>query len=151
MLNVIVYYITEELTLTFCLSLSFEGAWWMVDMQMDISVSKLVIKNRHDCCKDRISSATVSLLDEDDNVVRAYRIGDTSNLDMIEIKTDESAGLKMTAYNEALSSQQFRTTENDQLESIYCPGNVLSVAIQATTWMCKKGDEEIGLVTVDGS
>ena len=69
----------------------------------------------------------------------------------VNTESSDSPGLKMTAYNEALSSQQFRTTENDQLESIYCPGKVLSVAVQATSWMCKKGDEEIGLVTVDGS
>lgn len=69
----------------------------------------------------------------------------------VNTELSDSPGLKMTAYNEALSSQQFRTTENDQLESIYCPGKVLSVAVQATSWMCKKGDKEIGLVTVDGS
>ena len=123
----------------------------MVDMQMDILVSKLVIKNRHDCCKDKLSSTTVSLLDEDDKVVRTYRIGDASNLDRIEIKTDESAGLKMTLHNEALSTQQFRITENDQLESISCPGQVLSVAVKRTNWMCKKDEVEIGPVTVDGS
>ena len=62
------------------------------------------------------------------------------------------AGLKMTAYNEAgLSSQQFRITKNDQLESISCPGQVLSIAIQATSWMCKKNNIDIGLVTVGGS
>ena len=123
----------------------------MVDMQMDILVSKLVIKNRHYCCKYRLSSTTVSLLDEDDKVVRTYRIGDASNLDRIEIKTDESAGLKMTLHNEALSTQQFRITENDQLESISCPGQVLSVAVKRTNWMCKKDEVEIGPVTVDGS
>ena len=130
---------------------SFEGAWWMVDMQMDILVSKLVIKNRHDCCKDKLSSTTVSLLDEDDKVVRTYRIGDASNLDRIEIKTDESAGLKMTLHNEALSTQQFRITENEQLESISCPGQVLSVAVKRTNWMCKKDEVVIGPGTVDGS
>ena len=125
----------------------------MVDMQMDILVSKLVIKNRHDCCKDKLSSTTVSLLDEDDKVVRTYRIGDASNLDRIEIKTDESAGLKMTLHNEALSIQQFRITEHDQLESISCPGQVLSVAVKRTSWMCKNENDnkDIGLVTVDGS
>eukprot|EP00956_Cyclotella_meneghiniana_P022986 scaffold44116_cov37-Cyclotella_meneghiniana.AAC.1 len=59
--------------------------------------------------------------------------------------------LKTAPHNKALTSQQFRITENDQLESIYCPGKVLSVAVQATSWMCKRGDEKIGLVTVDGS
>ena len=57
----------------------------MVDMQMDILVSKVVIKNRHNCCKDRLSSTTVSLLDKDDNVVGTYRIGDASNSLTIEI------------------------------------------------------------------
>ena len=58
--------------------------------------------------------------------------------------------LKTTPHNTALTSQQFRITENDQLESIYYPGKVLSVAVQATSWMCKRGDDEMGLVTVDG-
>eukprot|EP00956_Cyclotella_meneghiniana_P007174 scaffold9747_cov35-Cyclotella_meneghiniana.AAC.1 len=39
----------------------------------------------------------------------------------VNTESSDSPGLKMTAYNEALSSQQFRITENDQLESIYCP------------------------------
>ena len=59
--------------------------------------------------------------------------------------------LKTTPHNTALTSQQFRITENDQLESIYYPGKVLSVAVQATSWMCRRGDDEMGLVTVDGS
>ena len=59
--------------------------------------------------------------------------------------------LKMTPHNKQLTSQQFRITANEQIESIIYPGRVLSVAIQTTSWMCKKGDEEIGLVTVDGN
>ena len=128
----------------------------MVDMMSDILVSKVVIKNRHDCCKFRLSSTTVSLLDNHDNVVGTYRIVDGAGRSTIDIEIkdfikDFTAGLKMTAYNEALSSQQFRITENDQLESIARPGEVLSVAVQATSWMCKKNNEEIGLVTVDGN
>eukprot|EP00956_Cyclotella_meneghiniana_P031339 scaffold82036_cov82-Cyclotella_meneghiniana.AAC.1 len=57
----------------------------------------------------------------------------------------------MTPHNKQLTSQQFRITANEQIESIIYPGRVLSVAIQTTSWMCKKGDEEIGLVTVDGN
>eukprot|EP00956_Cyclotella_meneghiniana_P040824 scaffold206303_cov36-Cyclotella_meneghiniana.AAC.2 len=123
---------------------------------MDILVSKVVIKNRQDCCKSRLSNTTVSLLDTDDNVVGTYRIEDASNsVTSVEIEMKDfnmiSAGLKVTAYNEALSSQQFRITKNDQLESIVCPGQVLSVAVQATSWMCKKSNTDIGLVTVDGN
>eukprot|EP00956_Cyclotella_meneghiniana_P028548 scaffold66814_cov93-Cyclotella_meneghiniana.AAC.1 len=43
--------------------------------------------------------------------------------------------LKTAPHDKALTSQQFRITENDQLESIYYPGKVLSVAVQATSWM----------------
>eukprot|EP00956_Cyclotella_meneghiniana_P042412 scaffold248448_cov55-Cyclotella_meneghiniana.AAC.2 len=66
-------------------------AWWMVDLGSDLRVSKLVIKNRQDCCKNRLSSTTVSLLDRYDNVVGTYRIGDASQLDKIEIDTSEFA------------------------------------------------------------
>ena len=64
----------------------------MVDMQMYILVSKVVIKNRLDCCKSRLSNTTVSLLDKDDNVVGTYRIGDASGIgDALEVK-DFSSG-----------------------------------------------------------
>ena len=61
----------------------------MVDLESDILVTKVVIKNRHDCCKDRLSYTTVSLLDSEDNVVGTYRIGNASQLGEIEIEVKD--------------------------------------------------------------
>ena len=63
----------------------------MVDLESDVLVSKVVIKNRQNCCKDRLSSTTVSLLDSEDNVVGTYRIGDASQLGEIEMDSSEFA------------------------------------------------------------
>eukprot|EP00956_Cyclotella_meneghiniana_P041795 scaffold240115_cov36-Cyclotella_meneghiniana.AAC.2 len=79
--------------------------------------------------------------------------GDWQSDDYIVMPEDDCSGLKMTLHNEALSTQQFRITEHDQLESISCPGQVLSVAVKRTSWMCinENDNKDIGLVTVDGS
>ena len=63
---------------------------------------------------------------------------------------DCSISLKMSDHKEELPSQQFKITANDQLESVYCPEKVLSVQVQRTSWMCKRGDDKVGLVTVNG-
>ena len=56
-----------------------------MDLQSGISLQKVRIYNRGNCCKDRLSDTTVSLLNESGNLVGTFRIGDASNKDMIEI------------------------------------------------------------------
>ena len=59
-------------------------------MEEDISVTEVVIYNRQDnCCEERLSGATVSLLDSNDNVIGTYRIGDTSSISMINISATD--------------------------------------------------------------
>eukprot|EP00956_Cyclotella_meneghiniana_P025373 scaffold52785_cov48-Cyclotella_meneghiniana.AAC.2 len=65
------------------------GQWWQVDLQSKISLSGVTVYNRRDCCKDRLSDATVFLLDESNNDVGTYRIGDASTSDEIEISISQ--------------------------------------------------------------
>ena len=65
--------------------------------------------------------------------------------------TDCNGAVRMKASSTALPSQQFRITDLDQLESIICPGNVLSVDVIKSTWMCKSGSVEKGTVTISGT
>ena len=60
-----------------------------MDLQSEISLRTVRIYNREDCCKDRLSDTTVSLLNESDNVVGTFRIGNVSNKDMIEINISD--------------------------------------------------------------
>ena len=62
-----------------------EASWWQVDLQSQISLQKVIIYNRGDCCRDRLSNTTVFLFDENDYVVGTFRIVDASNMDEIEI------------------------------------------------------------------
>ena len=64
---------------------TFQAEWWQVDLQSPISLQKVIIYNRGDCCKDRLSDTTVFLFDWNDIVVGTFRIEDASNKDKIEI------------------------------------------------------------------
>ena len=65
--------------------------------------------------------------------------------------TDCDGFVRTDASNELLTSQQFRITHSDQIESINCPGKVLSFDIVKSTWMCKRGSDEKGAVTIFGT
>ena len=54
-------------------------------MTVSTSLAGVVIYNRGDCCMDRLSDTTVLLLDENDNVLGTYRIGDASNSQWVTI------------------------------------------------------------------
>ena len=83
---------------------SESGAWWEVDLQEDVAVSKVVVYNRQDCCQKRLTNAIVSLLDDNDNVIGAYQIGD-------EIE-DES-----NSYMVEISASDFQVESSSQTES----------------------------------
>ncbi|KAL7517629.1 hypothetical protein ACHAWX_002539 [Stephanocyclus meneghinianus] len=60
--------------------------WWMVDLSGLYDVSGVVIWNRMNCCSDRLSRATVSLLDDNSNVIsQVINIGDTTSVTSIEL------------------------------------------------------------------
>ena len=83
----------------------------------------------------------------------SYSEGDWQRNDyIIKPENDCSSVLKIATNNEKLPSQQFKLTANDQLESIKCPGQVLSVIAKQTEWKCIDAtNSEIGSVTLDGS
>ena len=59
-----------------------------MDLQSEISFSKLIIYNRQDCCQDRLPWSTISLIDGSNMIVGTYILGDSSNslrLSCIEI------------------------------------------------------------------
>lgn len=60
--------------------------WWMVDLSGLYDVAGVVIWNRMNCCSDRLSRATVSLLDDNSNVIsHVINIGDTTGVASIEL------------------------------------------------------------------
>ena len=65
--------------------LLFQGAWWEVDLGSALAFSKVIIYNRQDCCQDRLSWSTISLIDGNDMIVGTYILGDTSNSLKVEI------------------------------------------------------------------
>ena len=67
-----------------------EDPWWMVNMNALMQIKRVVVWNRSDCCTDRLTNATVSLLDENSNVVaEVASIGDTTNILSIELGADD--------------------------------------------------------------
>ena len=79
-----------------CVTLFFLE-WWQVDLQTDIDVKNVVLHNRVDCCRERLSGVLVSLLDKNDGVIGSYRIGDASATDMFDI--DISSFTSATSLN----------------------------------------------------
>ena len=43
--------------------------FWIVDLETWTLIRKIIVHNRHDCCKERLKGATISILDYDKNVV----------------------------------------------------------------------------------
>jgi hypothetical protein len=63
----------------------FLNPWWMVDFKGSYEISKIVVWNRADCCSTALSNATISLLNEDSDVVcELDSIGNTYNLEFVE-------------------------------------------------------------------
>ena len=48
----------------------------MVDLGKDVRVAKVKIFNRFDCCTERLSNSSVSLIDSQGNTVSSYKIDD---------------------------------------------------------------------------
>jgi len=69
------------------------GAWWQVDLEHDVTVSKVVVYNPQNCSLNRLTNAIISLLDDNDDVIGTYQIGDEienkSNDYMIEISASD--------------------------------------------------------------
>ena len=60
------------------------GAYMQLDLGADKDISRIVITNRIDCCKDRIKYATVQIKNQTNAEVFSYQI--TSVLDSYDIK-----------------------------------------------------------------
>ncbi|MBA5249172.1 MAG: discoidin domain-containing protein [Gammaproteobacteria bacterium] len=46
-----------------------QGAWWQVDLGDIKTINQIIIYNRKDCCQDRLSHYSVSIIDDYNNVV----------------------------------------------------------------------------------
>ena len=66
-------------------SCSYLGAWWEVDLGQDVAVSKVVIYNRIDCCRERLSNSKVSLLNYQGTILKSYTIVDATGIDMFSL------------------------------------------------------------------
>jgi hypothetical protein len=65
----------------------FLGAWWEVDLGQGVAMSKVVIYNRIDCCRERlsISNSKVSLLTYQGTILKWYIIVDATGIDMFSL------------------------------------------------------------------
>ena len=80
------------------------GAWWEVDLGQSTVVKRINIIQRpfasHAFYARRLSNSIVSLLDHGDNIIAMYRIGDTSQLQSIDISyTDFRTTYGASAYS----------------------------------------------------
>ncbi|TXK95276.1 hypothetical protein BMR11_13925 [Methylococcaceae bacterium CS5] len=46
-----------------------QGAWWQVDLGAVKIIDQIIIYNRQDCCRDRLSHYSVSIIDDNNNIV----------------------------------------------------------------------------------
>ena len=56
------------------MSLSFEGAWWEVDLGSDVLVKWVRVWNRLSCCQDRLAPVTLTLYDQYNTILWQYRV-----------------------------------------------------------------------------
>ena len=63
--------------------------WWMVDLKQSYEITRIVVWNRQDCCTDRLSGATVSLLDSSGAATKQFSIGDSTNKDSFTFEVDD--------------------------------------------------------------
>jgi hypothetical protein len=69
-----------------------QDPWWQVEMLGTFKISSIVIYNRMSCCSDRLSHASVSLLDANGNTVgQILDIGDTSYKRIITLSAHDFA------------------------------------------------------------
>ncbi|KAL7552708.1 hypothetical protein ACHAWF_015942 [Thalassiosira exigua] len=68
------------------------GAWWQVDLEADIEVKEIIVYNRIDCCKERLSNSVVSLLDDTGATIKRYFIDDASSKQRINLKEPSCEG-----------------------------------------------------------
>ena len=59
--------------------------WWKVNLGAPRDIKKIVLWNRTDCCSDRLSYATVSILDKEGTVYRTVTIGDSTGIEKFEL------------------------------------------------------------------
>ena len=63
--------------MTFSHTLEEQGAWWQVKLPKDVNVSEIHIKNRVDCCQNRLSDFDVLLLNQNGDVMMSKRFNTT--------------------------------------------------------------------------
>ena len=85
-------------SLTTCLHF-FLGAWWEVDLLEDVAVSRVLVTNRVDCCKDRLSNAAVSLIDNKGKTVAIRLIGNSNDIATFNFVFPVPANLQYTSPN----------------------------------------------------
>ena len=56
---------------------SNSNSWWELDLAQTSDIDQIVIYNRVDCCAEKLSNFSVSILDESDNVVWTQFYGET--------------------------------------------------------------------------
>jgi hypothetical protein len=59
--------------------------WWEVDLGEDVSVARVTIYNRVDCCSDRLSNSLVSLHDSQGMPLNSYAIGIATGIPVLNI------------------------------------------------------------------
>ena len=77
-------------------SCSVIGAWWEVDLGEGVAVSRVTIRNRINCCWDRLSNSVVSLRNHQGTTLKTYRIGDATNIPVFDINFAGINGVLIT-------------------------------------------------------
>jgi hypothetical protein len=86
-------------------------------------VKKIVIHNRVDCCKQRLSNSVVTLRDANNNVGAMYRIGNAADLGQIDIDSSMfSQSLVCHEFCQSLPNYPLQTAMevNSKVDSIAC-------------------------------
>jgi hypothetical protein len=59
--------------------------WWKVDLNGVFYIENIVIWNRADCCKERLSNANVDIIGVDGGTISTFNIGDSTGKTRIEL------------------------------------------------------------------
>jgi len=73
-------------------TLSGYQEWWKVDLLKQSTILKIVVWNRPDCCKHRLSNSNVIILDETGTLIERREIGDASEKSKFEFSFDNLIG-----------------------------------------------------------
>ena len=116
--------------------------WLLIDLGAPVKINNIVIWNRVVCCTENLSGATVSLLDENSIVVGQVDLGDTTNLQTVQLNINDfsipsgiwmrvtKVGNVMTAYYKEAHSLFWKPFGNQlSLPSINSNGYYIGVAI----------------------